>query len=504
MRTLAVLLLITLSAALNAGVVIPVEYKSGGWEIFARGSASEYTGPDCFWNNWTPVKKEVGAALVSWFLPTAHAKFGRAISLHVMMGEDNGWYKDPAKSRLWLSGRGEGQRDFHVICAPDVTQLVDPNGDATYCLWVAVEYADGTRLPFFGDAFPVSVPIGASPATSVSDWAVQLPANYVLTGRNSRAGNMPGTLNAGQSAVVAREKVLPFSGRAWTWDKWLGVDKPQGPVLISWPQVPQDPQWGKVVKYLAYFGNPDAAVFNDQEARIVDWFSSRGAGQWDWHVECAPDVTQILDMNAEGKYRIWLAVEYESGRRCGYQGNDCPRIESYSDAIKPRVERKAVRLNVGYKPGEPTVEKLDIRGRLGVYLKEGRSWTTSSVTKVINAGQKSASMTRIVILKVAENHVEYQTTELDADGKSIVGVEPQNQKLQLVVNKPRDPVKEPDVVEESISVRAGQFDCLRSVTEGGGLRTITWVSKKFSGLVVKQISANDTLETTQELVEFKD
>ena len=166
------------------------------------------------------------------------------------------------------------------------------------------------------------------------------------------------------------------------------------------------------------------------------------------------------------------------------------------------VSRNAFRMPANYGRPAP-VEMVDIRERVGVYLKVGRSWTTKSVTKMINAGENT-TLTRIEILKVGENEVEYQSTELGQDGQPLPGIEPAKQKLALKVPKPKESKTDPLPVVETITVKAGTFECVRTESEYLGTKTVTWSSKKYPGLVVKQTSLGDTIEGSQELVEFKE
>jgi hypothetical protein len=497
MRTAAILALLCVAGALHAGVVLTVEMPSGSWEIVPAKHCELYEGPACFSEHWKPIKRDTSDAVISWFLPKASPLHGRPISVIVLSGDDNGWTRDEIKAREWLSGRGEGQRPYVVFCAPDVTQLHDPNS-AQYSLWLAVEYADGARLPFWGEGFPVAQQAGNSPAVSLEPWAVRLPLEYKLEGELVRAGNVPKRMRTGHSELIKREAAPEFKGRSWAWDKWLGAEKGEQAALISWPPAPVQPEEGKPVRYFLYFSDINAPVFNDNAARVARWLGGTGEGQWDFYMECAPDVTQVLDLNKD-KYRVFLAVEFESGKRVGYQGLDCPRVEAYSEAMLSRVARNACRLPVNYgRPKAP--EMVDIRERVQAYMKEGRSWTSKNTVKVFGAGE-SVTYSRIEILSVGENEVEYRVTEMGADQKPMAGSDPQTVKLPLKVPK-SGPLTAP--VVEAVTVKAGTFDCLRTEGDFSGTKTTTWTSQKFSGLVVKQVSRSETLESTQELVEFKE
>ncbi|CAG0931109.1 hypothetical protein PLCT1_01639 [Planctomycetaceae bacterium] len=500
MKAALILAALCLAATLQAGAVLTTEMPSGSWEIVPAAKLEAYEGPACFNEEWKPLKRTSADPLITWFLPTAHKDHGRPLSIFILSGEDNGWQRDSEKARLWLSGKGEGQRPYVVVCAPDVTQLLDPNRDE-YSLWLAVEYADGARLPFYGTGFPRTHTLGAKPYPNIEPWAIQLPVDYKQSEPTSRQGNAPVSLKQGQGRIVARDKAPEFKGRAWAWHKWLGVEKGETAALISWAPAPAQPEDGRPVKYFLFFGKLEAPVFNDNPNRVAQWLSGKGDGQWELYVECAADVTQVLDLNKD-KYRVFLAVEFESGKRVGYQGLDCPRVDVYSEAMMSRVSRNAFRVPTNYGRPAP-VEMIDIRERVQVYLKEGRSWTTKNVSKVINAGENT-NFTRVEILKVGENEVEYRVTELGADGQPLAGVEPAKLKLALKVPKPKEAKSDPLPILETITVKAGTFECLRTESEYSGTKSVTWTSKKYPGLVVKQTSLGDTIESSQELVEFKE
>ncbi len=500
MKTALILAALCLASTLQAGAVLTTEMHSGSWEIVPSAKQEAYEGPDCFNESWKPLKRTASDPLVTWFLPAAHKDHGRPLSIFVLSGEDNGWQRDADKARLWLSGKGEGQRPYVAICAPDVTQLLDPNRDE-YSIWLAVEYADGARLPFYGAGFPRVHTLGAQPEKAIEPWAIQLPVDYKLTGNLARKGNSPAAPKQGQGSLVTGDKAPEFKGRAWGWAKWLGVEKGETAVLITWAPASAQAEDGKPVKYLLYFSKLEAPVFNDNPTRVAQWHSGKGDGQWDRYIECAADVTQVLDLNKD-KYRVFLAVEFESGKRVGYQGRDCPRIDVYNEGMMSRVARNAFRVPANYGRPAP-VEMVDIRERVQVYLKAGRSWTTRNVSKVINAGENT-TFSRVEILKVSENEVEYQATELGADGQPLAGVEPAKLKLALKVPKPKEARTEPIAIVETITVKAGTFECLRTESEYSGTKTVTWTSKKFPGLVVKQTSLSDTIESSQDLVEFKE
>jgi hypothetical protein len=124
-------------------------------------------------------------------------------------------------------------------------------------------------------------------------------------------------------------------------------------------------------------------------------------------------------------------------------------------------------------------------------------------------GFESVSYMKTEVVKVGEDFAEIKTTMLDKDKNPMAGMEPTTQKMSFRVPKANGgtaPKEGPKVEtkDETIKVEAGEYECTATTMESNGMKTTSWVSKKFPQLCVKSVSKSDSMETTMELVEFKD
>ena len=131
-----------------------------------------------------------------------------------------------------------------------------------------------------------------------------------------------------------------------------------------------------------------------------------------------------------------------------------------------------------------------------LYKTEGRSWTTKSVTKM-EGMDDMVSYSKTEVVSVADDHAMIKMTMMDKDKKPMAGMEPTETKIEFkTAEAPACGGDAPEVKEETVTVEAGEFECI--VTEVSG--TKSWSSKKYPGLPVKMESANMTME----LVEFSE
>ncbi len=156
-------------------------------------------------------------------------------------------------------------------------------------------------------------------------------------------------------------------------------------------------------------------------------------------------------------------------------------VQFHADARPPEAERKAV--------DDPYV----------LFRKKGRTWTHKSVTKLAGIDDLVSYM-KYEITDVADDHAMYKAWILDKDKKPMAGMpEPTPMRIEFreydqPAPDPRQPVQKAE--EETITVEAGKFECLKTDVAG----TKTWMSKKYPGLMVKMEGASNTME----LIEYKD
>lgn len=140
-----------------------------------------------------------------------------------------------------------------------------------------------------------------------------------------------------------------------------------------------------------------------------------------------------------------------------------------------------------------------------LYTKKGRTWTVKTVSKY--GDMETVTHMRYEVTSVGEEEAEFKVTMLDKDMKEM-GVPATTSKISFRVPKgstdPVDPKAAPQVVDEKIKVKAGEFECTKTTSEVAGNKSTVWISKKYGGLMVKMESSSSMGSTTMELVEFKD
>lgn len=144
-----------------------------------------------------------------------------------------------------------------------------------------------------------------------------------------------------------------------------------------------------------------------------------------------------------------------------------------------------------------------------LYKKEGRVWKHKSVSKMGDMPE-NVSFTQWTVKSVAADHAMVEMAMFDADGKPNEWVKPSESKIEFATaTGTTGDAPKVETKEESIEVKAGKFDCIVTETEAAGMKTKSWSSKKYPGLLVKSVTSGEMAgvgksETTMELVEFKE
>lgn len=138
-----------------------------------------------------------------------------------------------------------------------------------------------------------------------------------------------------------------------------------------------------------------------------------------------------------------------------------------------------------------------------LYTKKGRSWTHKSVAKA--GGQEIVSYVKYEVVDSSDTAAKLKTTPLDASKNPYPGVDGTVVDIPFVTGAGQMPSgghSAPGVktYDETITVAGGTFECLVTEAEYGGMKSKTWMAKKYMGLVVKMESDAASME----LVEFKD
>jgi len=152
---------------------------------------------------------------------------------------------------------------------------------------------------------------------------------------------------------------------------------------------------------------------------------------------------------------------------------------------------------------EPKKEATETVDAWALYKKKGRTWTWKIASKY--SGYESVMYSKYEVIEVTETKATVKLSTLDKDKKELFS---QNTDIEFKAastdGKTDGNAKAPEVTEEKIKVEAGEFECQKTVVESGGNKTTSWMSKKYSGLLVKNESKSEQGESVMELVEFKD
>lgn len=125
--------------------------------------------------------------------------------------------------------------------------------------------------------------------------------------------------------------------------------------------------------------------------------------------------------------------------------------------------------------------------------REGRAWLTR--TESVEDGKTEISHERTEVLKVEGDRATLRTTLLDTEMKPVG--EPRERASEVPA-----PV-EPRGKRETITVKAGEFECTLSETAAGGTVLQVWESVRYGGLTVRSFVQIGGRRTTIELIEFK-
>jgi galactitol-specific phosphotransferase system IIB component len=153
---------------------------------------------------------------------------------------------------------------------------------------------------------------------------------------------------------------------------------------------------------------------------------------------------------------------------------------------------------------EPKKEAASDVDAYALYKKKGRTWTWKISAKY--SGYESVSYTKQEITEVTDKKATIKTTSMDKDKKETYS---SSYDIEFTTTTTDGTAKDaapkaPEITEETIKVEAGEYECQKMTTEANGMKSTSWTSKKYPGLLVKSESKSDAGESTMELTEFKD
>jgi hypothetical protein len=116
-----------------------------------------------------------------------------------------------------------------------------------------------------------------------------------------------------------------------------------------------------------------------------------------------------------------------------------------------------------------------------IYRTVGNSWRVRNVTQMEGMDDMVSYM-HTEVIEVTDDYAKTKMTMLDADGEPNEHVPPTESEVPFTTAEATNgDAPEVEQTEESITVEAGEFNCI--VTEAGGVKT--WMSKDHPGLMVR-------------------
>ncbi|MCC6148872.1 MAG: hypothetical protein IT461_01360 [Planctomycetes bacterium] len=327
------------------------DLKPGSYRVLTKKQVGEYKGNQWSADKWRGHWVSRRTVTITW-AAAADDGDNKAVKFILLFSKEltnsPNWYFEAPKVKNWFECKGQDdkQQDWLIECAPDVTQLLELNGHLSYYVWIAVEYSDGKRYPWFKDDGSASWPkvesydVAKMPAVQAN--CLKMYEDHQWAGQLRNESD----LKSGEYRIVTKDNAKAFTGPFWSHDKFYGKMKSKGrQETLSWPTCSDDLFGNKAVKFIVYFGNRNAQKkWHADSSLVKKWFDLQGQAeadglQYDWCLEVAPDVTQLLDTYKDSDYMAWVVVEYSNGKRAPFFGYDFPQQAGYNagDALRKHV-----------------------------------------------------------------------------------------------------------------------------------------------------------------------
>ena len=267
--------------------------------------------------------------------------------------------------------------------------------------------------------------------------------------------------------------------------------------------------WGRYIGFLAMDTDDDLKVSFDEflAAGLAGRAGKKGKLYPADKKEACKEVWAELDGDSDGKVTEaeWKKMFPNSDEYAGAdtdKNGDLSQDEFWT-LLKPNLEgsfefmekdkpSKSDSGNGGTeeKPADDQGSNDGDTDAWALYKKKGRSWTY----KIDAPGMVMYSKTEV--LEVAEDHAKIRSSTLDKDGNAFMGMKPIESEVKFTKSDGGADVEAPEMrkVEKTIKVEAGEFECVGYAA--GDAEPEVWVSKKYTGLIVKSKNL--------ELHEFKD
>jgi hypothetical protein len=134
------------------------------------------------------------------------------------------------------------------------------------------------------------------------------------------------------------------------------------------------------------------------------------------------------------------------------------------------------------------------------YRTVGNTWTTRTTTSIEGMGDM-VSYTKVTVTKIENDVATIEYTMMDAEQNETMKTE---STVRLTPDEAEAEAEgeEPETVEETIEVEAGEFETIRQTFSQEGSTTRIWLCQKTS-MVVKTETATDNMTSTTELITFE-
>jgi Ca2+-binding EF-hand superfamily protein len=176
------------------------------------------------------------------------------------------------------------------------------------------------------------------------------------------------------------------------------------------------------------------------------------------------------------------------------------------DALKPQFEKnfkfpdKDKDADTSNAGGDNSGGEIN-KEAFALYTKVGRSWMTRTTANY--GGFEVVSYTRTEVLEVGDDYAKIKVTSLDKDKKEMApGME--TRISFRVASGTGGTAPEVKTEDETITVEAGEYECVKTTVDTAGMKTSSWTARKFPGLLVKSTSEGAGGKSSTELVEFND
>ncbi len=211
----------------------------------------------------------------------------------------------------------------------------------------------------------------------------------------------------------------------------------------------------------------------------------------------------VFECKGDGGFGI-LVFEWETGKSKTSWYDSMDQLKKAHMGAKPDKDAEAGDGKAGEAKEAPAADDV-----WALYKKKGRSWMHKS-SSLIGEMDEIVSYIKYEITEVTDKYAMLKTTLMDAEKKTYEYAPPQETKIKFNSAEPVEGTDAPKVEhkEESIEIAGKKWDALVTEMEVNGMKTRTWMSKKFPGLILKVETTGESggmkMNTKVDLVEWNE